>query len=130
MPAKVILAVLCKSVSKDDEGYMTIHQVVDAAMLLDDGPPGVDLMGVVKLVADEPGEYPFRAAVVSENGVLASEEFRLPLELQPGLRTVVMDLQVQPVEAGFYWFEVEVGQEPVTRIPLAILWAPDSPRSR
>ncbi len=121
MPAKVLVAALCKRTSQNEEGYLSLHSIVHGVTILDEGPAGLDLLAVVRVMSDEQEICPFRLAVVSPSGSLASPEVRMDLDLgryRP--KTMSFDIQVQPEEEGFFWLEVEVGEEPMTRIPLGV----------
>ncbi len=131
MPPIVTLAVLCKRTSREADGFETLHSIVDGLTILDEGEAAIQLRGVVKVLSDEPGEYPLRAVVMSPTGRPASFDFRQPVTLEAWEpREWLLDLEIRPDEEGLYWFVVEVGQGPATRVPLAIRWVPDSARAR
>ena len=127
--AFVTMAVLCREVRANPEGFLDLLGVVpDSIDIISEGEAGLRLMAVVRVYAEVAGEYPFHAAVLSPSRRLVAPPYvsTATFDAAKTSREVTFDLVVHPNEEGTYWFVVSVGPASVTKVPLVIRWTPDS----
>jgi hypothetical protein len=125
----ITVAVLCRRVSSDHEGF-TLHGIADAVTLLDEEGP-LNIFGMVWVFPDESGPYSVRALVVAPSGEIASNQYEMTVKLQAGVPAKWnFEFEVEAQEEGLYWFLAQVGPETEARFPMGVRWAPDSAQAR
>ena len=106
---------------------MTLHGVVNNLMILSGGPARLNLVGVIRVMSEEPIEVPLRAEVRAPSGLPVSPPVNAVMAL-PAYKsqTYIFPMEVLPEEVGIYRFVVEVDSAPAASVPVIVQWAPDA----
>lgn len=122
------MAVFCEKVLQEKDGVVSLIRIVDqlgVAGPADQMPPTqIQLMAIVAFKAGfMRGKLMVKLQPISPSGAsLPGTEIPAFFEGEDRGVNLIINLGFVAQEEGIYWFDVLVGEEPVTRMPLRILY--------
>ena len=125
-------ALLCEKVLQEKDGILSAIRIVDRIIATAQGsqppeqmpPVPVNITALLMLKSGEArGSYTVKIQPVAPSGFRSTEvSWPIFLEGEDRGANVVLQIVFQATEEGVYWFEVNLKEELLTRIPLRVVY--------